>query len=107
MLGLVPGAKPDQGGSALGLGEISANPWVFKCMGRCYSAAKSGGAVVIQDITDISRPFPVGRAEPSSDMLWSVRTPRGQLAGRTSGTLHAVAALREAALPPGGPFPGA
>ncbi|MER5874037.1 hypothetical protein [Streptomyces sp. NPDC002044] len=107
MLGLVPGAKPDQGGSALGLGEISAHPWVFKCMGRCYSAVNSGGAVVIQDITDITRPFPAGRAEPSSDALWSVHTPRGLLAGRTGGTLHAVAVLREAALPPGAAAPGA
>ncbi|MCY0949250.1 hypothetical protein [Streptomyces sp. H27-S2] len=76
-------------------------------MGRCYSAVNSGGVVVIQDITDITRPFPAGRAEPSSDALWSVRTPRGLLAGRTGGTLHAVAVLREAALPPGVPSPGA
>ncbi|MDH6541815.1 hypothetical protein ACFXJO_21875 [Streptomyces lavendulae] len=106
MLGMVPGAKPDQGVHALGLGEITSNPWVFKCMGRVYSAARSGGAVVIWDVTDITRPFPVGRAEPGSEDLWSVHTPRGMLAGRTDGTLYAIAALREASLPAGGPPPG-
>ncbi|WP_330328509.1 hypothetical protein OHS33_01330 [Streptomyces sp. NBC_00536] len=106
MLGLVPGAKPEQGGSAPGLGEIGPSPWVVKCMGRRYSAARSGGAVVIQDVTDITRPFPVGLAEPDSESLWTVRTPRGLLAGRTGGTLHAIAALREASLPPAVPSPG-
>ncbi|MER5811002.1 hypothetical protein ABT143_22900 [Streptomyces sp. NPDC002033] len=101
MLGLFPGAKPDQDTRALGLGEITANPWVFKCMGRRYSARRCDDAVVIQDITDITRPFPVGKAEPDTGSLWSVHTPRGQLAGRTGGTLHAIAALREATQPPG------
>lgn len=99
----MPGAQPDGSGSAPGLGEITANAWAFKCMGRSYRAARTGGAVVIQDITDITRPFPAGRAEPSSDNLWSVHTPQGLLAGRTKGTLHAVAALRDAARTSGGP----
>ncbi|MFI8359977.1 hypothetical protein ACIGD1_07420 [Streptomyces sp. NPDC085612] len=102
MVDPVCGAR-SEGETVLGLGEISADAWVFKCMGRSYSAARAGGVVVIQDITDITRPFPVGSAEPSSGSLWSIHTPRGLLAGRTGGILHAVAALREADLPPGGP----
>ncbi|MFZ3468336.1 hypothetical protein ACODT4_04595 [Streptomyces sp. 2.9] len=72
-------------------------------MGRSYSAARSDDEVVIQDVTDITHPLPLGRAEPCADTLWSVRTPRGLLAGRTDGTLQAVAALRGVSWPPRDP----
>ncbi len=105
MLGLVPGAKAESGMRSLGLDEITSRPTALKCMGRSYSAARSDGAVVIQDVTDITRPLPLGRAEPRSGNLWSVRTPRGLLAACTDETLHAIAALREANWPPRDPCP--
>ncbi|MEV7729139.1 hypothetical protein AB0P15_31080 [Streptomyces sp. NPDC087917] len=74
-------------------------------MGRSYSAARSDEEVVIQDVTDITHPLPLGRAAPCEDTLWSVRTPRGLLAGRTDGTLQAVAALRGVSWPPRDPGP--
>ncbi|MFF4324604.1 hypothetical protein [Streptomyces sp. NPDC001568] len=74
-------------------------------MGRSYSAARADGEVAIQDVTDITHPLPLGRAEPCADTLWSVLTPRGLLAGRTDGTLEAVAALREVSWPPRDPGP--
>ncbi|OKK22277.1 hypothetical protein AMK16_03690 [Streptomyces sp. CB00455] len=104
-LGPVPDAQPGTGAGGLGLDEITARPLPFKCMGRSYRAARSDGAVVIQDVTDITRPFPLGRAEPCSESLWSVHTPQGLLAGRTGGTLHAIAVLREAAWPSHDPSP--
>ncbi|MFD9335044.1 hypothetical protein ACFWBF_11665 [Streptomyces sp. NPDC060028] len=88
----------------MGLDEITALPKLFKCMGRSYSVARSGGAVVIQDVTDITRPLPLGRAERCSESLWSVHTPQGHLAGRARGTLNAIAVLREATWPPRDPF---
>lgn len=105
MRGPVSGMELEQGASPLGLDDITARPAVFKCMGRSYSASRSGAAVVIQDVTDITRPHPLGRAEPCADTLWSVRTPRGLLAGRTDGTLEAVAALWEVCWPLRDPCP--
>ncbi len=105
MRGPLSGGEFEQGVPPLGLDEITSRPTVLKCMGRSYSAARSGGAVVIQDVTDITHPLPLGRAEQSSGALWSVHTPRGLLAGRTDGTLHAIAALREVTWPPRDPGP--
>lgn len=104
-LDLASDTRSDQETGSLGLAEITARPTQFKCMGRSYRATRSDGAVVIQDVTDITHPFALGSAEPCSDSLWSVCTPRGLLVGRTGGTLHAIVALRESAWPPRGPHP--
>lgn len=103
MRGSLSGSGPEQGVSPLGLADVTSRPAVFKCMGRSYSAARSDDEVVIQDVTDITHPLALGRAEPSTDSLWSVRTPGGLLAGRTDGTLQAVAALRGVSWPPRDP----
>lgn len=105
MRGPLSGSGLEQGVSPLGLADVTSRPTVFKCMGRSYSAARADGNVVIQDVTDITHPLPLGRAEPCADTLWSVRTPRGLLAGRTDGTLQAVAVLRGVSWPPRDPCP--
>ncbi|GGZ65371.1 hypothetical protein AB0P12_28815 [Streptomyces subrutilus] len=109
MLGLTPGTDEVTGSGTAGtrtleLSEILTRPEVFKCMGRSYSVLRREEAVVIQDITDITRPLLLGTAEPGDTGLWDLRTPQGLAAGRTCGTLQAIAALRAAAWPPRDPF---
>jgi len=109
MLDITPdtGDEPGHAGTrTLGLHEITARPVVFRCMGRSYSAASHGGAVVIHDITDITRPLLLGAAEAAGDGIWDIRTSQGLPVRQTVGALDAVAALREATWPPRDQCPG-
>ncbi|MFI6642497.1 hypothetical protein [Streptomyces sp. NPDC050504] len=102
MLGPVLGTRSGQDEQALDLDGVTANPACLKCIGRRYSVARSGVTISIRDVTDITRPYLIGKAEPSPDGLWNICTPNGQVAGHTTETLRAITALREAAPPRSG-----
>jgi hypothetical protein len=71
-----------------------------KCMGRTYGTAATDGTVTICDLTDITRPVPLGTAQANETGTWEIRTIRGVHVTRTLDLLHAVAALRQANWPP-------
>ncbi|MER6434608.1 hypothetical protein ABT272_44775 [Streptomyces sp900105245] len=81
----------------LGLDEITHHPVTFKCMGRRYTAARTGSLILIQDTTDITHPLPLGTAEPNNDGTWRISTTNSRLVRHTR---DAVASLREATWPP-------
>ncbi len=96
-------ARPPDPHRALGLDEVTSRTTVVKCMGRTYGAARARGAVAISDITDISRPVPLGTAVVDGTGAWEVRGVGGRGLASVRDLLHAVAVLRESHWPPRDP----
>jgi len=84
----------------LGLDEVTSRTTVVKCMGRTYGATSAQGTVAISDITDITRPVPLGTALPDGTGAWEVRGVGGRSLSPARDLLHAVAVLRERHWPP-------
>jgi hypothetical protein len=83
-----------------GIEEVTSRVTTVKCMGRCYAVVRTGTAVSISDVTDITRPVELGTVEAVASGTWEVRTARGVLLAPTGDLLPAVVALREAGWPP-------
>ncbi len=94
-------ARPPAPPRALGLEEVTSRTTVVKCMGRTYGATTTAkGAVAIADITDITRPMPLGIALLDGAGAWEVRSVGGRSLALARDLLHAVAVLRESHWPP-------
>jgi hypothetical protein len=94
-------ARPPAPHGALGLDEVTSRTTVVKCMGRTYGATSAQGtAVAISDITDITRPVPLGDALQDGTGAWEVRSSSGRSLTSARDLLHAVAVLREFHWPP-------
>lgn len=65
-----------------------------KCMGRTYAIVATGDHVAVSDVTDITRPLPLGRAVPLGSVLWDIHAPDGRALLRTDDLLRALVALR-------------
>src|ERR1700759_1959109 len=83
----------------LGLDGVTSCATAIKCMGRTYGVAPVDGGVGISDLTDITRPIPLGTARADGSGNWEVRTVDGTLLTGTPDLLHAVAALRRSRWP--------
>ncbi|MCX4744002.1 hypothetical protein OG455_00485 [Kitasatospora sp. NBC_01287] len=65
-----------------------------KCMGRTYAVVATGDHIAVSDVTDITRPLPLGSAVPAGSGLWDIHTPDGRALLRTDELLRALVALR-------------
>lgn len=96
-------ARPSGPPRVLGLDEVTSRTTVVKCMGRTYGATSALGTVAISDITDITRPMPLGDVLLDGTGAWEVRSVGGRSLTSARDLLHAVAVLREFHWPPRDP----
>lgn len=84
---------------------------IVKCMGRTFSAVAVGGEVAIADVTDITRPVPLGFARARNpDGVWRIVGRHDRDVLTTASLLRATSALWQAvdpafarpAIPPAG-----
>ncbi|WP_035795235.1 hypothetical protein [Kitasatospora mediocidica] len=85
---------------APGFEEGGAGRVLVKCMGRTYATTvattpATAERITFSDVTDITRPLPLGAAVRSDDALWAVHAPDGRALLHTGDLLSAVVALRE------------
>ncbi|MQS17119.1 hypothetical protein F7Q99_34280 [Streptomyces kaniharaensis] len=103
MLKHLPPAQEPTGapstGSASYSTEATPRPIVIKCMGRRYRATGADGTLTITDVTDITRPVPLGTAHPDGAGTWQVRTARRSCRTPARDLPDAIALLHEIAWP--------
>jgi hypothetical protein len=93
------GGSGSSGERTLGLDEVVTQITV-KCMGRTYRATRTApGLLAITDITDITKPEPLGSARrltgQGTPCSWEVRTPSGQALAQSSELIDTLATLGE------------
>ncbi|MGV9269120.1 hypothetical protein ACWDRR_31145 [Kitasatospora sp. NPDC003701] len=78
----------------LGCGQSPGRGQLVKCMGRTYCALTGEDRIDVSDVTDITRPLPLGVAVRSGSAVWDIHAPDGRALLRTGDLLLALVALR-------------
>ncbi|MFF1903025.1 hypothetical protein [Kitasatospora sp. NPDC058218] len=77
-----------------GCGQGTGRARLVKCMGRTYCALAEEDRIDVSDVTDITRPLPLGVAVRSGNAAWDIHAPDGRALLRTDDLLCALVALR-------------